>query len=58
MTKSYFANGYFHNEMEVKIENLSKVLLELGSNKKVFGIRVDYIDVGEPKAIVRFGSYK
>lgn len=56
--KRYYANGYYHNEMEVKIENLSKVLLELGSNKDVFSIDVHYISVNEPKAIVRFGSNK
>lgn len=56
MNKTYEKYGYLHTEMEVKIENLSKVLLELGKNEKVFGIDVHYLDVNEPKAIVRFAS--
>lgn len=53
----FYRNGYYHNTMKVEIKNLSKVLLELGSNKDVFGIDVLYIGVGdEPIAIVKFGS--
>ena len=54
--KTYFANGYYHTEMDVKTEDLHKVLTELESNEKVFGITIHYINVG--KICIRFGSIK
>lgn len=56
MSKTYFANGYYHNEMMVKTENLSRVLAELESNEKVFGITIHYVD--KDMIFVRFGSNK
>lgn len=58
MNKTTDCGRYFRTEMEVKSENLSKVLAELESNEKVWGIDLHYLDVNGPKTIVRFCSDK
>lgn len=57
--RQYDRGSYVSIEMDVKIENLSRVLDNLSKNEKVFGIDTQFIDMGsEPFVIVRFGSRK
>lgn len=58
-TRQYDRGNYTSVEMDVKIENLSRVLDNLSKNEKVFGIDTHFIDMGsEPFVIVRFGARK
>ena len=57
--RMYDRGSYVSIEMDVKIENLSRVLDNLSKNEKVFGIDTQFIDMGsEPFVIVKFGARK
>lgn len=57
--RQYDRGNYMAIEMDVRIENLSRVLDNLSKNEKVFGIDTQFIDMGsEPFVIVKFCNRK